>query len=132
MYYESMLGEESGYYLPGATINPTNCIFGMYHSNCLLCEEISFGVTCQSRLQSEEGLCNTVAQHGHKLSKFRCVYHWGVPRSLEQYFQEVGRGEGGVGMVLPRKRSCYSVIHNLKHEFCMQSTIDYCQSNTCL
>ena len=41
-YYESMLGEESGYYLPGATINPTNRIFGMYHSNCLLCEEISF------------------------------------------------------------------------------------------
>ena len=50
---------------------------------------------------------------GINYQNFRCVYHWGIPRSLEQYFQQVER-EGRDGS---HSQSCYSVIHNLNTNF---------------
>lgn len=66
---------------------------------------------------------------GINCQNFRCVYHWGIPRSLEQYFQQVGR-EGRDGS--HSQAVLLFCDSQLKHEFCTQSTIDYCQSNTCL
>ena len=129
-YYESMLGEESGYYPPGAAINPTNRIFAMYHSN----SASSVKKAVLESLANPDGKVRRVfatqsLSMGINCQNFRCVYHWGIPRSLEQYFQEVGRG-GRDGS--PSQAVLLFCNSQLKHEFCTQSTIDYCQSNTCL
>lgn len=68
---------------------------------------------------------------GINCQNFRYVYHWGAPRSLEQYFQEVGRG-GRDGIA--SQAILLFCDSQLKPKLCTQSTIDYCLniSNTCL
>ena len=92
-YYESMLGEENGYYPPGAAIDPTNRVFAMYHSN----SASSVKKAVLQSLADPKGKVRRVfatqsLSMGINCQNLRCVYHWGAPRTLEQYFQEVGRG----------------------------------------
>ena len=56
---------------------------------------LSMGINCQNFVASITGVYQD---------------HW------SSTFKKLEGGRG-VGMVLPRKQSCYSVIHNLKHEF---------------
>ena len=58
----------------------------------------------------------------------REVIHWGIPRTLEQYFQECGRaGRDG----LPAKATLLHTRGQLSEKFCSKPVIDYCNSNIC-
>lgn len=131
-YYESVLGEEHGYYPPGAAIDPTNRVFAMYHSN----SAPSVKKAVLESLANPNGKVRRVfatqsLSMGINCQNFRYVYHWGAPRSLEQSFQEVGRG-GRDGIA--SQAILLFCDSQLKPELCTQSTIDYCLniSNTCL
>lgn len=108
------IGEKS-YYPPGAHELCANRLFGMYHS----CTPQNNKDTILKSLMQPEGTVRiifaTVALGmGIDLQDVNTIIHYGVPRSLEDYFQESGRG-GRTGaraksIVFWRPRDCPSKV----------------------
>ena len=83
----------SSYYPPGATELSENRLFGMYHS----CTPQHNKDVILESLRDPKGVVRVVFATvalgmGIDLKDVNTVIHYGAPRSLEDYFQESGRG----------------------------------------
>lgn len=91
-FFHFELGSES-YHPPGAEQTSDNRLFGMYHSNT---PQYNKDVILKS--MSEDGgvvriVFATVALGmGVNLRGLNSIVHYGAPRSIDDYFQESGRG----------------------------------------
>ena len=83
----------SSYYPPGAAELSENRLFGMYHS----CTPQHNKDIILHSLRDPKGVIRVVIATvalgmGINLQDVNTVVHYGAPRSLEEYFQESGRG----------------------------------------
>ena len=91
-HFHFELGDGS-YYPPGAPHVSDNRLFGMYHSNT---PQHNKDVILRS-LVSPTGVVRVVFATvalgmGVDLRDVNCVIHYGAPQSIDDYFQESGRG----------------------------------------
>ena len=91
-HFKFELGSE-GYFPPDSTQCSDNRLFGMFHA---LTPEYNKEVILKS-LADPEGIVRVVFATvalgmGVNMKKVDNVIHYGAPRSLEDYFQESGRG----------------------------------------
>ena len=90
-YYDELL-EESAYHDPNGNLVPSNRIIAMFHSDSA--PSVKTAVTAS--LADPNGIIRRVfatqslSMGIHSLN-IREVIHWGVPRTLEDYYQECGQ-----------------------------------------
>ena len=87
-YYDELL-EESVYHDPNGNLVPSNRIIAMFHSGSA--PSVKTAVTAS--LADPNGIIRRVFSLSmgiHSLN-IREVMHWGVPRTLEDYYQECGQ-----------------------------------------
>ena len=90
-HFHNALGEMS-YYPPGSMQVSDNRLFGMYHSNT---PPHNKEVILQS-MQKEDGVVRVVFATmalgmGVNFATLNTIYHYGAPRSIDDFFQESGR-----------------------------------------
>ena len=90
-YYEDTLGKFV--YYSGFPM-PSNCLVAMYHSE----SATSVRNACITSLSDPSGVVRQVFVTQSLSMGIHClnirVIHWGIPRTLEKYFQECGRVGG--------------------------------------
>ena len=127
-YYEERLGD-CAYYDPQGSLIPSNCLIAMYHSE----SATSVKNTVSGSLLDHNGVIRRVFATqslgmGVDCPNIREVIHWGVPRSLEDYYQECGRaGRDG----LPSKATLLYASRQLRQALCNNTVIEYCKSLGC-
>ncbi len=130
-YYEDSLGN-CAYFDPCGKLVPANRIIAMFHSESA--ESVKKAV-CES-LGDPNGIVRRVfatqsLSMGIDCPNIRHVVHWEVPRTLETYYQEIGRsGRDGAPAVATL---LYRTGH-LNDRFCSLSVQDFSAntSNECL
>lgn len=125
MFFKSQLGEH-GYYPENSPMTSANLLFGMYHHSTLDKQ--------QSRIlnsfHAAEGTVRLVFATnalgmGVNFSNVRAIIHYGPPREIEDFVQQIGRaGRDGK----PSKALLLYNGHHLKN--CNQNMKDYCSSNS--
>ena len=90
-HFHCSLGDSS-YYSAGSKQVSDNRLFGMYHANTSLHNE---EVILQS-MQKEDGVVRVVFATialgmGVNFAALNTIYHYGAPRSIDDFFQESGR-----------------------------------------
>lgn len=127
-YYEDGLGDCAYHDLQGGLI-PSNRVFAMYHSE----SASSVKTAVSESLLDPNGVVRRVFATqslgmGIDCPNVREVIHWGVPRSLEDYHQEIGRaGRDG----LPARATLLYSARQLRKTYCNKSVIDYCNCQGC-
>ncbi len=96
-YFHYEIGDDS-YYPPGAAHVSDNRLFGMYHSNTPQHNK----VVILKSLVSPDGVVRVVFATvalgmGIDLRDVNTVIHYEAPQSIDDYFQETGRGGRGGG-----------------------------------
>ena len=86
------LGDKS-YYPPNAEKIALNCVFGMYHSGTNdHIKDIIMNSLADPWGKIRVVFATDALGMGVNLADVNRVVHYGAPRSLEDYFQESGRG----------------------------------------
>lgn len=130
-YYDDVLGARA-YFDPNGKLVPSNRIIAMYHSESA--ESVKRAVS--ESLADPNGIIRRIfatqsLSMGVDCPNIRQVIHWQVPRTLEAYFQEVGRaGRDGA----PAAAILLYSSGMLKDTFCSLSVQDFCTNptNECL
>ena len=124
-HYDEML-EDSGYNDPKGNLVPSNRIIAMFHSDSAL----SVKTSVTASLADPNGVVRRVfatqsLSMGIHCLNVREVIHWGVPRTLEDYYQECGRAGRDN---LPARAILLFAARQLSSSFCNESVVEYCTS----
>ena len=130
-FYDDVLGP-CAYFDPKGNLVPSNRMIAMYHSESA--ESVKKAVS--ESLADPNGIIRRIfatqsPSMGKDCPNVRQVIHWQVPRTLESYYQEVGRG--GRDGAQAEATLLYST-GMLKDAFCTPSVVDFCTNpaNECL
>ena len=125
MFFKSKLGEQ-GYYPEDSPKTSANLLFGMYHHSTLDKQNS----TILNSFHEEKGTVRLVFATsalgmGVNFSNVRTIIHYGPPREMEDFVQQIGRagrdGQPSKAVLL------YNGLH-LKN--CEQNIKEYCSSNS--
>ncbi len=120
--------QDTAYFDPNGPRSASNRIVAMYHSE----SAPSVKISVTAALADANGIVRRVfatqsLSMGIDCLNIREIIHWGIPRTLEDYYQECGRaGRDG----LPAKATLlYAAPVN--KSLCNEAVQQYCESTTC-
>ncbi len=120
--------DTGAYFDPDGSRIPSNRLVAMYHSESA--DSVKMSVTAS--LSDPNGVVRRVfamqsLSMGIDCPNIREVVHWGVPRTLEDYYQECGRA-GRDGQ--PAKATLL-YASPINKSLCNETVVNYCQSRSC-
>ena len=129
-----MMYLDLAYFDPKGNLVPSNRMIAMYHSESVesVKKAVMQWVASWPKWNYTPYIRHSVPEYGHiDCPNVRQVIHWQVPRTLESYYQEVGRG--GKDGAQAEAALLYST-GMLKDAFCTPSVVDFCTNpaNECL
>ncbi len=120
--------EESAYFDPSGPHAASNRLVAMYHSG----SAPSVKIAVAASLSDPNGVVRRVfttqsLSMGIDCPNIREVIHWGIPRTLEDYYQECGRAGRDR---LPAKATLFYATP-VNKSLCTESVKNFCESTSC-